>query len=290
MPLERGNVELSKWDSDKMRRNFSERNGLTPIPPQFTKGEISKSIRNKVADIFIKTIDTYKKPGSIYLQEGALQFFRKIHVEFFVEPAHEFGRQANDWKSRISIFVLNAPYNNVLDLLEFCCVVAPEHGDFENGISEAFFEARSAYRLTNKQFVQISSEEELVTLKKVHEDIERNNQKGAKLHLNKSAMFLRGGEWADSIRESIHAVESVISSEVGATSLGAGLNKIDKSRPIHPALKSAFSQIYGYTSDEEGIRHALIEGDREPTEEEAMFMFGACASFISYLLNSDKTI
>ena len=28
---------------------------------------------------------------------------------------------------------------------------------------------------------------------------------------------------------------------------------------LHPALKRAFSNLYGFTSDEQGIRHALID-------------------------------
>ena len=54
----------------------------------------------------------------------------------------------------------------------------------------------------------------------------------------------------------------------------------------HPALKDAFNKLYGYTSDEKGIRHALL--DKEAANvglDEAMFMFGACASFAAYLVN-----
>jgi hypothetical protein len=40
-----------------------------------------------------------------------------------------------------------------------------------------------------------------------------------------------------------------------------------------------------YTSDEEGVRHALVFGDEAQVDEaDALFMLGACASFVSYLL------
>ena len=53
---------------------------------------------------------------------------------------------------------------------------------------------------------------------------------------------------------------------------------------LHPALKDAFSKLYGYTSNEQGVRHALLDRtDAQAGQDEAVFMLGACASFASYL-------
>lgn len=51
---------------------------------------------------------------------------------------------------------------------------------------------------------------------------------------------------------------------------------------IHPALKKGFSNIYGYTSDASGIRHALLD---EPNLdfENAKYMLVSCSAFINYL-------
>ena len=47
--------------------------------------------------------------------------------------------------------------------------------------------------------------------------------------------------------------------------------------------------LYGYTSDEDGIRHALL-GEQEKVDiDDAVFMFGACASFTAYLVNKART-
>jgi len=52
---------------------------------------------------------------------------------------------------------------------------------------------------------------------------------------------------------------------------------------MHSALKSAFSSLYGYTSDADGIRHALLN---EPNLyfEDAKFMLVSCSTFINYLI------
>ena len=52
----------------------------------------------------------------------------------------------------------------------------------------------------------------------------------------------------------------------------------------HPALNEGFEKLYGYTSNEQGVRHALLDqGQSNVGQDEAVFMLGACASFASYL-------
>lgn len=60
-------------------------------------------------------------------------------------------------------------------------------------------------------------------------------------------------------------------------------NKIN----IHKALKSGFTAIYGYTSDENGIRHAILD---EPNVdfEDAKYMLVSCSAFINYLIVKSK--
>jgi len=65
-------------------------------------------------------------------------------------------------------------------------------------------------------------------------------------------------------------------------SLGDALNELEKQERIHRALKKGLSAIYGYTSDQGGIRHAMLE---EPniTVSDAKFMLVSCCAFINYL-------
>jgi len=58
---------------------------------------------------------------------------------------------------------------------------------------------------------------------------------------------------------------------------------------LHKGLKSAFGKLYGYTSDEKGIRHASLNGDEMADEHLALFMFSTCASFCAYLVNVTRT-
>ena len=109
---------------------------------------------------------------------------------------------------------------------------------------------------------------------------------GSAAHLRKASECINEGDWAGSVRESINAVESVARQldPEAAQTLGPALKSIERRGALHPTLKKAFEKLYGYTNNEQGIRHAyLSQMDARVGQDEAVFMLGACASFASYL-------
>ena len=92
-------------------------------------------------------------------------------------------------------------------------------------------------------------------------------------------------DYRNSIKESISAVESLcvsISGDPKAT-LGTALHAIERSHQLHPAFKKALSSLYGYTSDADGIRHALLE-ESSISYSDAKFMLVSCSAFVNYVL------
>jgi len=88
-------------------------------------------------------------------------------------------------------------------------------------------------------------------------------------------------DYRNSIKESISAVEAVcqiITGDSKAT-LGQALKKIG----IHPSLEKGFSAIYGYTSDADGIRNALLEASTVDADD-AKFFLVSCSAFVNYLI------
>ena len=109
---------------------------------------------------------------------------------------------------------------------------------------------------------------------------------GSAAHLRAASECINAGDWAGSVRESIHAVESVARQldPRAEQTLGPALDSLEKHRALHPALKEAFSKLYGYASDEQGVRHALLDrANARVSRDEAVFMLGACAAFASFL-------
>jgi hypothetical protein len=72
--------------------------------------------------------------------------------------------------------------------------------------------------------------------------------------------------------------------ESSSATLGQAIKELDRNKTVtlHPALRDAFSKLYGYTSNAEGIRHALLD---EPNLdfEDAKFMLVSCSAFVNYL-------
>ncbi len=160
---------------------------------------------------------------------------------------------------------------------------------FINAVAATFEDCRLAY-FVDKGTLTIqpaATPEEGAAIRNALEDIRAVELQGAESHLRESGRLINAGDWAGSVRESINAVESVarrIAPE--AQTLGSALKKMGK---LHPALKEAFSSLYGYTSDEQGIRHARLDEAASPAQQdEAVFMLGACASFVSYMLRKHR--
>ena len=111
---------------------------------------------------------------------------------------------------------------------------------------------------------------------------------GVHAHLSAALQHLSNRDNPDfrnSIKESISAVEGTAQLFAGnpQATLGAALSVLERRGHLHGALKSSLSSLYGYTSDGDGIRHAMLE---EPTLTftDAKFMYVACSAFVNYML------
>jgi hypothetical protein len=94
----------------------------------------------------------------------------------------------------------------------------------------------------------------------------------------------RDPDYRNSIKESISAVEALVKTVTKSDkeTLGDLLKDLERKGKLHPALKAAFSSLYGYTSDADGIRHALLDEDRV-TFDQGKFMLVACSAFTNYV-------
>ena len=150
---------------------------------------------------------------------------------------------------------------------------------------------RLAYRVFDGNVIcPIGSDAERQTMERAFADLRSAEFYGAREHLTKAANELTAGNFAGSIRESINAVESVARTLEPDGKLSNALAKLEQSAKIHGGMKAGFNALYGYTSDEQGIRHAhLNEPSVSPDETDALFMIGACAAFVSYLIGKARS-
>lgn len=200
--------------------------------------------------------------------------------------ADEFNNSARPLIVRVKIIVTSGDYLKVLNFVEFVARHRYCPRRLLIDLADALELSRSAYRLINKSIIPIVSEEESRAISLAFADVQDEKYRGARQHLREAGSSLSLGNFADSIRHSVHAVESVarILSPTSNT-IGPALAFLEKKSSIHPAMKAGFEKLYAFSCDENGIRHALLDETAAKVDEiDALYMFGACASFVSYLI------
>ncbi len=157
---------------------------------------------------------------------------------------------------------------------------------FIDHLNSEFERLNFAYRIIEGKIVEITSEGEIAEIEKALEDSPENIRR----HLTNALDHLAKrpkGDYCNSIKESISAVEAYCREKTGERTLGKALNHLEStSIVIHDVLKKTFGLLYRYTNSEDtGIRHAELNGTGKylPSEAEAMFMLVSCSAFINYL-------
>lgn len=163
----------------------------------------------------------------------------------------------------------------------------------QNTFNRILEEEVSAYRIIDGKVVPITNKVELSTI----EEAINSDFGSVSIHLNKALELFadrKKPDYENSIKESISAVEAMCCIITGLdgknATLGTTLKKLkEKGVHIHPAMEKAFSSLYGYTSDEDGIRHGGIDFTNAPSED-ARYMLISCSAFINYLAEKWRKI
>lgn len=266
---------------------FSQRIGKTPIRDILQTDNIDEVLKNRlwnnVQQDFLR----------ILTDDDSIQVYKFIWTDFFANPIDEFpsglhGNYIPQNNKYLKIWFFSTEWYNIYDLIEFIAFLDSQinYTDFIEKCNINLKWEASGFRIVDRNIVQITSEEEIKEIESALKISTRWNP--VNKHLETALKYLsdrKTPDYRNSIKESISAIESfckIISGDNKAT-LGRALQQIEQKWEIHKSLKNAFSALYGYTSDEGGIRHSLLENGKEITFEDAKFMMVSCSSFINYL-------
>jgi len=251
-------------------------------------------LRNRLWNLV--TFNYWKTAGHNYVPEN-----RDIDIltgrlwhSYFKKPYDTRPKWWNELLAELREYFFSCPWYAVYDFLEFVVSnydnkyqVDPDK--FMNACNYVLETELSAYRFVGREIVPFTSEEEIAAIEKALN--EATSPSPIRHHLQRSLELLSDREKPDyrnSIKEAISAVEALCRIILGneKAELGQALREIEAKGtvPLHAALKSAFVKIYSYTSDADGIRHALME-EAELSLEDAQFMLVACSAFVNYLLS-----
>jgi hypothetical protein len=272
-------------------KSFSQRKGLKPVPEVAQVGTMSDELRNSLWN----ALDTifWSTDGFIYGRHGygeIEEFSRALWSRYFKKPVDSRpglghanrGRQIHD---KIREYFFSCEWNEVYDFLEFVVRVhAREKPRLPDFLNQVLGRELAGYKFIDGLIVDITDEQESTLLAEVLADTKFGP---VTAHLERALQLLadrKQPDYRNSIKESISAVEAmaqVVSQSPKAT-LGEALKILEKNDHLHPALKDGFSKLYGYTSDADGIRHAMLD---EPNvdQSDAKYFLLSCTSFINYL-------
>ncbi|WP_084398026.1 AbiJ-NTD4 domain-containing protein [Henriciella aquimarina] len=276
--------------------SFSERNGLVSAS-QLELGQVNQQLRAFLWAVLYGSIqqsfvDTYVA-GHYRLRDPWHSIIHHYWIIELHKMSDEFPVSADMAAGIIKDVLENAPYDKLFDCLEFILSHDLCPSDLGDSLAAGFTMSRSAYRiLDSDQIVPLANDQQASAFEDALSTARGNQFDGATHHLTEAAKLLRNGEWSSSIRESIHAVESVcVTLAPSEKTLGAAIKVLEKNKLIHSALKDAISKLYGYTCDEEGIRHAKVFQTAEKIDEQdAIFMLGACASLVTLFVNRSRNL
>lgn len=226
---------------------------------------------------------TYKSLRECYNKD----FITNLYEDFFIIPLNDILEKGlYRIKNEIEKNYNSLEWYRIYDLIEFIYDKIKDE-KFKNEINQKLERNNSAYRFIENEIAPITNDleiEEIIKAKQSkHEQVNSHIDKALKLISNRESP-----DYENTIKESITAVEAMCSIIVGKNAtLGKALKNLeDNGVVIHPSLKSSFSQLYGYTSDANGIRHSGDIGGSESTFAEAKFMLVSCSAFINYLIEN----
>jgi hypothetical protein len=264
---------------------FSDRVGVTK-PPRLAvsemTSELSVSMWNVLSDAYLPIASS--RDGRwrdimlrvfVFLHWRTDQLGWNAMVEL-ARLAHWWFEEKKEWYETY----------NVADLLARQ-LAEEDDGEIFQTLNKVLEYEGSPYRFVGDKLSTITSTEEI---RAIEESLGAPDQfAGARTHIATAVDFLGkrpDPDYRNAIKESISAVESTLKILTGSdhADLAEALRDFTSARPIHGALAKGLDSLYGYTSNEHGLRHALLEADAKVGFPEAKFMVVACSGFMNFLI------
>lgn len=269
---------------------FSERHGYVSPRSAVQLESMDEALRTSLWNTVQERVWSQHKSQSGYSYTKHSNLFKlltRYWKDYFKIPTNDIPQNIHDAIDAIREAFFASEWFEVYDFIEFTSSVLGERRLlFVQECNEVLEREMSAYRIIDSQVTPITSSDELSAIEDALEAT--SGLTGPNTHLRRALELLsdrKNPDYRNSIKESVSAVEAVAQSVTGSSnaSLGAALKAISTKAPMHPALNKSLSSLYGYTSDSNGIRHALLESS-DLDFVDAKFMLSACAAFVNYVI------
>lgn len=275
--------------------SFAQRMGLRPVRSLIQTDSLDDETRTELWNIVWVTFKGLAQKEMSY--EPVNSITSSMWAWEFKKPRDEQPEDNRVW-GQIKTQVLTAEWFDALDIIEAYVDYLERFSSWRSdGIVPATVEALNhvfesnlvGYRFVGQKIMPLDSD---VDADAIAEAIEASRDfAGARGHLQRSSELLadrKSPDYPNSIKESISAVEAVVRTVTKEGTLGAGIKKLQAATiTIHPALEGAWSKMYGWTSNANGIRHAAVE-PADADQALAKYMLVTCSAFVTYLIEAGR--
>ena len=269
---------------------FSERHGFVVPRTAIQTDSLDAATRNRLINLVIQ--DYLHNMSPLLLSSAGAVYYKLLICEFFKAPINQATDRYDHAAKSLVEWSQKCEWHKIFDLMEFVAASDDAEGRKYfirqcNNILEA---EKIGFRFVKGQITSIVDKIEVAEIENVF--TAGDPFAGAKSHIARALELYsdrKNPDYRNSIKEAISAVEStckVISKKDKAT-LSDALKAIETKHSLHPALKDALKKLYGYSSDKQGIRHALVD-DPNVGHAEAKFMLVGCSAFCNYLVEQCK--
>lgn len=267
---------------------FSQRLGFSPVRTSIQTDSMDEPLRNSLWNVLqILVWDSHKNrtPYNYTTNSSLYPLLRSYWIKHFTLPVDELPDHFGEAIDSIRRHFFETEWYKAYDFIEFTAHELTESKRlFIVGCNKALEREKSGYRFIDDVIAPIIDSNEIEALE---EAATSKNLPGARQHIQQALRLLAdraSPDYRNSIKESISAVESSVRYISGdpSANLGQALSKLAKSKPLHASFDKGLRQLYGYTSDAEGIRHAIMDKPNV-TFSDAKFMLVICSAFVNYL-------
>jgi HEPN domain-containing protein len=270
------------------RLTFAQRENGAPVPQQMKRDELSRALRVRLYELLQLAVgfDTARTVGGVSIEGEWQNIFYALHRDYHERMTDQFSTDYKMLMSEVKLVIEQGQFHKVYGLLEFILRHEACPPGLPVRLDEILAETHAAYRIVaGDTFLPYTSDEEVAVVVEALGDLHEPQFEGAHTHYKSAVEALTAGNYADSMRESIHAVESVVKLLSGEATLQDGVKELAKKGHLHATIQGAIEKIAAWTNGVAGIRHAKKAGEAEPAvdEDDAVYMLGLCGSTVSYL-------
>jgi hypothetical protein len=276
---------------------FSDRIGITKaketIQINHIDDELKVGLWNGFQIYYLDKITFYYRyPNKDHRisQSNRYDFFRDLWIDFYKLTLDSLDDSFESTNLEIKRRFFEGEWFEIYNFLEYVLGFGSSaiRKDFMKYINKVLEKELSGYRFINGVLAPITNSYEVEEIDSSINNAINHNLIGVFTHLDSALKKIadkQSPDYRNSIKESISAVESIskVISNNPKDSLGGALDKIKGKINLHSSLEKGFKQIYGYTSDADGIRHGLSEQSNCDFED-AKYMLVSSSAFVNYLI------